>query len=237
MRKSILGTTVMVAALAVAFSDGSMVKDINTTGVVRNVPKTEQAAAVPEFKVIEEEAVPLSNAPVKEDGAESSVPSEEEEPVKEEQSIQAAEEETIEKAEQTVEKEREEKEADNEKAKENAGEEKAAGYDRSAAKALVDEVNALRVKEALVLSKELDQVAEQRAASCRENLNHAGMETMGECIARGQSSQTEVVTAWKDSEYHNALMCDTGYTKAGAACLRYEDENGCQQTIWVMVLD
>lgn len=111
------------------------------------------------------------------------------------------------------------------------------GYvDEQAASSLLTEVNGMR-GEAPALSETLNDIARRRALSCINSFSHNGMETAGECMARGQKDAAGVAASWKASADHRMYIGDPAYTQAGTACIRYAQADGSLQTIWVLVLN
>lgn len=111
------------------------------------------------------------------------------------------------------------------------------GYvDEQAASALLTEVNGMRGA-APALSGTLNDIAKRRALSCVKSFDHNGMETAGECMARGQKTAAGAAASWEASAEHRMYIGDPSYTQAGTACIRYDQGNGSLQTIWILVLN
>lgn len=112
-------------------------------------------------------------------------------------------------------------------------------YDLEAAETLLAQINVMRAggNGTLALSDDLNDVARSRALSCVKDLSHNGMETSAECIAIGQQDAAAVVTSWYASDEHRSYISDSAYTQAGTACIRYDNGGGKLQTIWILVLN
>lgn len=217
MKKSILKTGAVIAGLALVIGIGN-----NHKGPVV------ETAAVPEtegIKTIEDEAVPLA-ANVNENVAISQEEKEYESPsvvspaqISEEE--QPTAENTPSKSMKVV----------------DLGNGIYGYYDDAASAALLAKVNEVRGDAAQELSPELDSVARERALACVSDFSHNGMQTSGECLAKGQKDAETVVSSWNASDYHRDLICNTSYTQGGAACLWYDSGNGVMESVWVLVLN
>jgi uncharacterized protein YkwD len=100
---------------------------------------------------------------------------------------------------------------------------------------VLEKTNAERARHGLrplELDKHLLDSARGHAAwmTRTQNLQHTG-QPVGENIAMGQSSSTEVVRDWMNSPGHRANILNPGYTRIGVAA--YTTPNGttywCQQ--------
>lgn len=175
--------------------------------------------------MIEDTAVPLSAAPVTEDSQDEEA---------QDKSVKSGQKETVQEEQQS--RTQEDIGAASEFPLTDLGNGIYGYVDEQAALSLLTEVNGMR-GEAPALSGSLNDIAKRRALSCIQSFSHNGMETAGECMARGQKDAAGAAASWKASAEHRMYIGDPAYTQAGTVCIRYAQADGSLQTIWVLVLN
>lgn len=246
MRKSVLGLSAAVAALALLMGGMNTVPETTEEGTY----KTGEAKAVTYPGESEHELVKAAEFPKEGDMIiieDEGVPLAASLPEAEPKAVEAKEAEAIEpvviKPEETA------KPVEPQVAETTAAEQKTdlpdlgggvhGYYDDEAAEALLAQINIMRDsgKATSALSAELNDVARRRALTCVKDFSHNGMETSAECMAVGQQDAAAVVTSWYASDEHRSYISDQAYTQAGVACIRYDKGGGELQTIWILVLN
>lgn len=234
MRRSVLNTFAAIAILALTISDGNEKEGPENEPVI--------AEAMSELKVIEDELVPLTAGISEDDVVDTKEPEGEKKEPEEGEEINKEMPESPEQQEAVEQSDATPKPIVSEEVEEVFGANDLGNgvfgyYSDVSASELISKVNEIRGSTMLLASTELDKVARDRALTCVKDFGHDGMQTFGECLAKGQGDANTVVVSWNASDYHRKLMCDPAYTQVGAACLWYDGGNGSMQSIWVLVLN